>query len=129
MSKKYIIKKRYEYISSNGKQFTDWFMFDSTPTDKDTAEEKIKQMKTAYKDIERITKEKHEYTLCDYDEYIKETKEEQKQIEKKRIEEKKYLESDEYRELQRRKRAESRERKQRQKLYKETHGMNDEEKN
>lgn len=129
MSKKFIIKKRYEYFSSEGKQFTDWFVYDATPVDEKTGNERIKQAKNEFKDIEHITKLKHEYQLFDYDEYVRLEDECKKQIAEKQASEHEYLQSDEYRELQKRKRAEARERKSRQKQYIEKYAKDDDDKN
>lgn len=125
MSKKFIIKKRYEYFSSEGKRFTDWFTYDATPVDEKIGNERIKQAKNEFKDIERITKLKHEYQLFDYDEHVRLEDECKKQIAEKQASEHEYLQSDEYRELQKRKRAEARERKSRQKQYIEKYAKDD----
>ena len=114
----YIIKARYEYLSlSEGKRFTDWFVFDSTPADENTANEKIKELKKEYGYIDKQTKLKHEYMLYSYDAYLSDIEHANERIRQQTIENANYFKSDEYKELQKRKRKEARERKQRKNEY------------
>lgn len=114
----YIIKARYEYLSlSEGKRFTDWFVFDSTPADEKTTNEKIKELKKEYGYIDKQTKLKHEYMLYSYDAYLSDIEHANERIHQQMIESANYFKSDEYKELQKRKRKEARERKQRKNEY------------
>lgn len=114
----YIIKTRYEYMSlSEGKRFTDWFVFDNTPTDEKTANEKIKELKKEYDYIDKKTKLNHEYMLYPYDVYLSDIEHANERTQQLMIESANYFKSDEYKELQKRKRKEARERKQRKNEY------------
>ena len=53
----YTIQCRYEYFSSNGKEWTKWFNHGHS----ENPEEEIKILKEKSKEVDRITKLKHEY--------------------------------------------------------------------
>lgn len=124
MENKFVIECRYEYWSSTGKTFCDWFVRDTNPLSENDANEFIKQYKKDFKFIDEKTKIKHEYRLKSYSEYQEDMKALRNDIKKIGKEHEKYLKSNEYKELQKKKRQSAKERKERQKKYLEEHGSN-----
>lgn len=63
MINKYIIFERYEYWGKNGKTFTEWFRapIPEFYDDEKSAKEKIKEIKSNFGEMNKITKCKHEY--------------------------------------------------------------------
>ena len=123
MENKYIILSRYEVWTSHGKEWTNWFVYDSTPMDKDKANAVIKDAKSKFSFIDQKTKMKHEYALTEYDMYVTEQNERVKLAEEVSKRYKEYLKSDEYKELLRKKRQAAKEHKERQKKYALEHGL------
>ena len=120
---KYIVECRYEIYLSTGKSWTNWFVYDSTPMDKDKANVVIKDAKSRFSFIDHKTKMKHEYALKEYDTYVTEQNERVKLAEEISKRYKEYLKSDEYKELLRKKRKAAKEHKERQKKYALEHGL------
>lgn len=118
---KFIIIYRYEHLSKDGKRFTDWVNFEVEPMDKEEALNKIKELKTEVKDIDKKTKLKHEYDIKPYSQYVSEVEELYKTINELNKKNKAYFKSAEYKELQRKKRQSAKELKERQKKYIEEH--------
>ena len=123
MDKKYIIMCRYEALTVTGKEWTNWFVYDSTKYSENEGNEVISENKKAFEYIDNKTKLKHEYVLKPYDEYKKEYDDMVKQNKKMIKENEKYFKSDEYKALQKKKRQAAKERKERQKKYLEEHGL------
>lgn len=122
MSKEqYIVICRYEYVSSGGKEFTKWFVEDSTPRELDDTKQKIKKLKGDCKDIDTKTKLKHEYDVKLYSEYLKELEEIKNRASEATRKYEEYKKSDEYKAIQKRKRQQAKEAKERQKRYAELH--------
>jgi len=121
MENKYIIMSRYEYWTSEGKKFTDWFVLDSKPITKNEANEVIKKHKDNFKFIDQKTKLTHEYLLKDYNEYQNEYKEYIKNVNKLLKKQEEYFKSDKYKELCKKKRESAKELKEKQKQYKKEH--------
>lgn len=120
----FVIECRYEIFTKQGKDFTKWFVYDSTKRTKDESETYIKEIQKDFGFIDTKTKLKHEYRLLSYTEYvnrIENLKDNVKVLEEKQ---KEYLKSDEYKELCRKKRISAKERKENQKKYLEEHSIN-----
>lgn len=120
----FVIECRYEVFTKQGKDFTKWFVYDSTKRTKDESETHIKEIQKNFGFIDTKTKLKHEYRLLSYTEYvnhIENLKDNVKVLEEKQ---KEYLKSDEYKELCRKKRISAKERKENQKKYLEEHNIN-----
>lgn len=120
---KYIILARYEYWSSNGKSWTNWFVNNSTSMSKDEANNIIDTTKKAFAFIDQKTKLKHEYMLKNYTEYKKEQSDLLKDLEEMNNKQNEYFKSAEYKELQKKKRQAAKERKEHQKKYAIEHGL------
>lgn len=123
MENKYIILSRYEVWTSHGKDWTKWFVYNTTPMSEKEANEVIKNTKKDFDFIDQKTKLKHEYMLKDNEEYLNEQKEMIKHLEEVNKKQAEYYKSDEYKELQKKKRQYAKERKERQKKYAVEHGM------
>ena len=123
MENKYIILSRYEVWTSHGKDWTKWFVYNTTPMSEKEANEVIKNTKKDFDFIDQKTKLKHEYMLKDNEEYLNEQKEMVKHLEEVNKKQAEYYKSDEYKELQKKKRQAAKERKERQKKYAVEHGM------
>ena len=121
MEKKFIVLSRYEVNVKNGKEFTNWFITETKPLSELEANNKIKEYKENFGFIDQKTKLKHEYTLKDYNEYIKEQEELKNKVKELTIKNEEYLKSSEYKELQKKKRQSAKERKEQQKKYLEEH--------
>ena len=119
--KQYLVECRYECRTPNGKEFTKWFVKGNTPMTEQEANDKIKEFKTNFEYIDKKTKLKHEYRLKDYQEYLSEREQEQKEINENKKHQEEYYKSDAYKELQKKKRQASKELKERQRIYQETH--------
>ena len=65
----YVIFCRYEYLSSDGKKFTEFFKTDNTFDSEDKVKERIKELKTLSSSTDKHTKLKHEFKY----EYVDET--------------------------------------------------------
>lgn len=124
MENKFVIECRYEYWSSTGKTFCNWFVWNTTPLLENEANELIKQYKKDFKFIDEKIKLNREYRFKVYSEYQEDMKALNNDIKKMAKEQEKYLKSDEYKELQKKKRQSAKERKERQKKYLEEHGSN-----
>ena len=68
--KKYYIYCRYEYISTEGKKFTDWFRQSGVFEIEDLAKQEIEKIKSTSKEIDKHTKLKHEYEVRYLDETL-----------------------------------------------------------
>ena len=119
--KQYIIECRYECWTPQGKQFTKWFNKVINPMTEQEAKDKIKEFKTNFEYVDKKTKLKHEYHLKDYQEYLLEREQEQKEIKEHKKHQEEYYKSDIYKELQKKKRQSSKELKERQRKYQEEH--------
>lgn len=118
---KFIIESRYEMWSNSGKTWSNWFIIDSEGNSKDKGDEKIKNLKKTFSDIDKKTKLKHEYRLGDYNEYLKSQKELNKTVEKLHKDQEKYYNSQEYKDLCKKKRESAKKRKAKQNQYKKEH--------
>lgn len=126
MADKFVVLTRYEcWQSGPVKDFTKWFILDNEPRTKKECEEVIKKTKARYADIDRKMKEKHEYKLLPYEEYLADLEETKKAIEEGKKRDAAYYKSDAYKELQKKKRQSAKERKEKQKKYLEEHQNND----
>ena len=123
MEKKYIILSRYEVWTSHGKDWTKWFVYNTTPMSEKEANEVIKNTKKDFDFIDQKTKLKHEYMLKDNEEYLNEQKEMIKHLEEVNKKQAEYYKSAEYKELQKKKRQSAKEHKERQKKYALEHGL------
>ena len=65
----YAIFCRYEYLSPDGKKFTEYFKTDNTFDSEDKVKERIKELKTLSSSTDKHTKLKHEFKY----EYVDET--------------------------------------------------------
>lgn len=118
---KFIVECRYETWTSDGKQWSNWFISVQDPITEEEGKTYIKEAKKNCQEVDKKTKLKHEYRLKDYNEYLKETKEFEKELEKNIKHQEKYFASEEYKELQKKKRKSAKERKEKQKKYMEEH--------
>lgn len=123
MKNKVIVLSRYEYLTSNGKQFTKWFVQNINPMTENEAKEYIKNQKINSEFIDKKTKLKHEYTTKSYDEHIKEQDELKSHIKELIEKNKAYYKSDEYKQIQKQKRQAAKERKAKQEKYKQEYGL------
>ena len=123
MENKYIILSRYEVWTSHGKDWTKWFVYNTTPMSEKEANEVIKTTKKDFDFIDQKTKLKHEYMFKDHEEYLNEQKEIIKHLEEVNKKQAEYYKSAEYKELQKKKRQSAKERKERQKKYALEHGL------
>lgn len=114
---KYIVETRYEYLSSQGKIFTTWFVLSSDERTEAEAEEYINQVSKDYAHIDKLTKCKHEYRIKTVEEVQQEMKELQHLIDKGRARDKAYYASDAWKELKHKKYIARKERKKRQEEY------------
>lgn len=69
--KKYIAECRYEWLSANGKVWTDWFPMSSCSFDEDETKETMKKLKQMTIDMDRKTKLRHEYRAMLYSDFEK----------------------------------------------------------
>lgn len=122
---KFIIECRYEYWSTNGKEFCDWFIYSDIPMIENDINKYIKEEEKKCKEIDKKTKCKREFRTKNYDIYVKEQKEFNKQLKNDIKKQEKYFASEEYKELQRKKRQSAKERKEKQKKYLKEHEMLD----
>ena len=113
----YIVKTRYEYRGNDGIQWTNWFVLNSDYMNEQMANEYIKETKKLYADIDKKTKQKHEYTLIPVIEYENELKEIEKLISSAKKRDDKYFASDEWKELKHKKYVSRKERKAKQEEY------------
>lgn len=120
---KYVIECRYEYVALGGKEWTKWFIEDSTPRTQEETEEKIKLNKANCAEIDKKTKLKHEYRARLHSDYTAELEATNKRNEELAAKNKEYYKSAEYKELQKKKRQAAKELKERQKKYAEEHGL------
>ena len=67
---KYYVYCRYEYISSEGKEFSKWFRNSNSFDTKELAENELKKIKSTSKEIDKHTKLKHEYEVRYLDETL-----------------------------------------------------------
>lgn len=123
MKDKFIIECHYETWSNTGKKWSNWFVMKNEPMTEEDANNHIKEIKNTFSFIDQKTKLKHEYRLKSCKEHEKEMKELFKQIEENTKKQEEYYKSDAYKELQRKKRQSAKELKERQKKYKEEHGI------
>ena len=112
---KYIIESRYEYRSNNGIKFTNWYVHDSNPLDKDEANEKINQLINDSKFMTKKTKLKYEFRLANYNDYIKHLEDIITQNKKSQEAYQEYIHSDTYKEIQKKQRQHRKELKEKQK--------------
>lgn len=117
---KFIVESRYQTLTSEGKKFTNWFIFNSDPMSEEEANNIIKDAKILFDYIDKKTKLKHEYRLSSYEDYLKNQKELNKEANKAIKDREKYVKSDAYKELQKKKRQSNKELKERQKKYLES---------
>ena len=108
---------RYEYRGENGIQFTDWFKGDTGEMTKSDAEKYIKETKKEFNDIDKKTHLKHEYKLITVDEWNDICHELQKQIDEFKERDEAYFASDEWKELKHKKYVSRKERKKHQEEY------------
>jgi len=59
--KKVVILCRYEYWGKRGKEWTKWFVVDSTPRSLEKATQRIAELKSDSTRTSKITKLKYEY--------------------------------------------------------------------
>lgn len=121
IKEQYIVICRYEHMTTEGKQFTKWFVEDGTPRELDDAKQKIKKLKSDCKDIDNKTKLKHEYDVKLYSEHLKELEDIKNRASEAARKYEEYKKSDEYKAIQKRKRQQAKEAKERQKRYAELH--------
>ena len=76
--KKQAIETRYEYISKDGKVWSDWYVMIHPTED---AEERLKAVKAMSVSTDKITKLKHEYRLKDEETYNEEFIKKKKKVE------------------------------------------------
>ena len=77
MEKNLIAQCRYEYLSAEGKVWTEWFPFQVDPFSEEEAKDVLKNIRSMTQDIDRKTKLKHEYKellISDYEAYINKKK-------------------------------------------------------
>lgn len=67
---KYYIYCRYEYISDEGKIFTEWFRMPGSYIDTESANKEIENIQSTSKEIDKHTKLKHEYEIRYLDETL-----------------------------------------------------------
>ena len=67
---KYYIYCRYEFISNEGKEFSNWFKVGKSHLDEKSAKEELNNIKSTSKDIDKHTKLKHEYEIRYLDETL-----------------------------------------------------------
>ena len=108
---KFVVLSRYETWTSSGKQFTKWFVQNTSPMNKEEATEYIKSQKINFEFIDKKTKLKHEYDIQNYNEYLKEQEELINRVKELNEKNKAYYKSDEYKQLQKQKRQAAKERK------------------
>ena len=58
-----IIECRYEFVKRGGKEFSDWFKVGVVEDDTLSDKEVLKSYKEKIKDIDKVTKLKHEYRI------------------------------------------------------------------
>lgn len=121
--KNFIIESRYEYWTNQGKEFSNWFVLDSGKYSEKDGNEKIKNIKKAFADIDKKTKLKHEYRLSDYETYESSQKELNKEVKKLQKQQEKYYSSQEYKELCKKKRESAKDLKEKQNQYKKEHSI------
>lgn len=114
---KYIVETRYEYLSDNGKIFTDWFVLSSDERTEAEAKEYIKQVSKDYAHVDKLTKCKHEYRYRTIDELSADLAKIQKEIDKARVRDEAYYSSDKWKELKHKKYVSRKERKAKQEEY------------
>ena len=66
----YAIFCRYEFMSNNGKKFTDYYKTDKVFEHEDDVKNRIKELKQYVASIDKITKLKHEYKYEYVDEIL-----------------------------------------------------------
>lgn len=69
MPKEYIIQCRYEWRSSNGTVWTNWFAYDTTRYPDSSIKAVLKDAQNVIKNIDKVSKLKHEYRAYDADVY------------------------------------------------------------
>ena len=75
--KKYIAECRYEWLSSEGKIWSEWFPMASVEFDDVDMKQTLKDLAKSTADIDRKTKMKHEYRAmlsADYEKYLSDIK-------------------------------------------------------
>lgn len=72
MSKEYIIQCRYEWRSNNGILWTKWFAYDKTKYTENSVKSVLTKLKNAIKNIDNVSKLKHEYRAYDANAYEQE---------------------------------------------------------
>lgn len=72
MSKEYIIQCRYEWRSNNGILWTKWFAYDKTRYPENSVKSVLAKLKNSIKNIDNVSKLKHEYRPYDADMYEQE---------------------------------------------------------
>lgn len=114
---KYVVKTRYEYRTNDGKDWTSWFISKKDEMTEAEAKEYIKTTKVQYADIDKKTKLNHEYMLVPIEEYKKEQEEINATIEKAQRRDEAYYASDEWKQLKHKKYVAKKERKAKQEEY------------
>ena len=66
----YAIFCRYEFMSNNGKKFTDYYKTDNVFKNEDDVKNRIKELKQYTSSVDKITKLKHEYKYEYVDEIL-----------------------------------------------------------
>ena len=115
---KYIVETRYEYLSSEGKIFTRWFVLSSDERTEAEAKEYIKQVSKDYAHVDKLTKCKHEYRIRTVEEVQQEMKELQHFIDEGRARDEAYYASVAWKELKHKKYVARKELKKHQEEYK-----------
>lgn len=70
--KKYVVQRRYEWLSRDGVKWTNWFVYDDTKYDEDIVEEVIKDAYDSINILDKKTGFHHEFRKYDADTYDKE---------------------------------------------------------
>ena len=115
---KYIVETRYEYLSSQGKIFTTWFVLSSDERTEAEAKEYINQVSKDYAHVDKLTKCKHEYRIRTVEDVQQEMKELQHLIDEGRARDEAYYASDAWKELKHKKYIARKELKKHQEEYK-----------
>lgn len=122
-SNKFITLCRYQHWTNEGKQWSGWYVYESSPKDENDEIKLIAKLKTEIKQLDMKSKLNHEYMMQLYEEYLDDMKQIAKNIKQLQQANAKYRKSAEYKNMLKAKRSSAKELKVKQIEYMKEHGI------